>query len=107
MTKAYVLLPGKSEWEPIEIKEHDDYNRILCGWMEGVHMSPKFTIYVNEEGKLNNFPPTAYWVHDGNVHDTIVGPIILIGPPDKKCNDTDATPEMLEEAKKFLHYPVI
>lgn len=105
--KGYVLLPGKTEWEPVEINEHNDFNKIVCGWIEGVPMSPKFTIYVNEEGKMKGFPPTAYWVFDGNVHDTLVGPVLLVGPPDRKCDNTDATLEMIEEAKKYLHYPVI
>ena len=60
------------------------------------------TMYVNEEGKLEGLPiniRASRFAHTGGHwhRDVIVGPAVLIGPPDKDGNDTPLLLDTVEE----------
>jgi len=58
------------------------------------------TMYVNEEGKLKRLPVnpigTVLARLAGGLHDTIVGDVVLVGPPDKHGEDTSLAGEWVE-----------
>ena len=104
MTKAYIRNPGSGKWMPAIINGYNDINAAVGGYIEAVPLSQDFTLYCNEEGKLNDLEPNAYWIVNGRPHDTLVGSLVLMGPVDEDGEDTDATPEMLTLVDKHLAF---
>ncbi len=104
MTKAYIRNPGGDKWMPAIINGYEDINAAVGGFIEAVPIASGFTLYCNEEGKLTNLDPIAYWVVNGEPHDVLVGSLVLIGPPDEEGEDTDVTPEMLDLVGKHLAF---
>jgi hypothetical protein len=88
----------------LEKSDLDAYRQIVGGNLEVTTLvSPPASLYVNEEGKLNglafNHRATALlWVHNSAYRDrdVLVGPAFILGPPDRRGDDTSA-PEYLVE----------
>ena len=101
--KCIVLRPGKpAEWDVITGLK--DLQGHVGGLIEAAPICPEVcTVYVNEEGKLKDLPPNRLWMHEGHVHDVLVGTMVVLGPPDEDGDDTDATPEMLATLETYLN----
>lgn len=76
------------------------------GWLEGVATDGSCTIYCDEEGKLKRLPvnPVAsvFWMTHGGMipastGDLLVGPVVLVGPPDREGNDTRLALSMVDQ----------
>ena len=102
MTKIYTLQPGQIKWIQGEAKDFHDLQKLVGGYIESVPLAAPVTLYCNEEGKVNALPPTAIWLYEGKPYDLLVGPLVLIGPPDEDGSDTDATPEMLSTVEDIV-----
>lgn len=56
------------------------------------------TMYLNEEGKLDNLPVNylaSIMVIAYGLVDTIVGDVVIVGGPDRRGNDTDLDPKFI------------
>jgi hypothetical protein len=82
----------------------DAYRQIVGGHLQVVNLiQPPASLYLNEEGKLEglavNLRATALlWVHNGayRERDVVVGPAFIVGPPDRRGDDTSAPDDLLE-----------
>jgi hypothetical protein len=82
----------------------DAYRQIVGGNLEFITLTePPASLYVNEEGKLDglafNHRATALlWVHNSAYRDrdVVVGPAFIVGPPDRRGDDTSAPGSLLE-----------
>jgi hypothetical protein len=77
------------------------YQGIVGGWIQGIG-GDGWSAYVNEEGKLmgqsvnvaaNNILAALGWVGAGR--DFVVGPVVIVGPPNAKHDDTDLPDDIL------------
>ena len=103
---AYVMNPGSAEWRAVSVNTLKDMQALVGGYIEAVAVDPedRFSIYVNEEGKLDGLEPCAVWMVDGVPYDVLVGPIVLRGPVDADGDDTIAYPIMRKWAAENLAY---
>jgi hypothetical protein len=98
------LINKNIEWEWIDIKNDlHSIQKIVGGYIELVPI-PGVSLYCDEEGKLKELPPTAYWLNpkDGGIVDILCGNLIVFGPYDENGNETDATDKTLELLNKHL-----
>ena len=98
-------LTNKScNWEWIDIDNNlHEMQKIVGGHIELIPIAG-ISLYCNEEGKLEELPPTACWINpdDGTIIDVLCGNLIVFGPSDQDGNETDATEKTLEILKKHL-----
>lgn len=71
------------------------------GFIEAVSLTDNITMWINEEGKLNDLPvnviATLFYHAAHGPHDIIMGNVILTGGPDEDGNTTEL--DMTELAK--------
>jgi hypothetical protein len=97
------LSPDTPEWTFMDIeRDLASFQQIVGGYAEGVTVCSAAELYCNEEGKLLELPPSALWVVDGKVHDTLMGTVFLTGPIDEDGYETSLTAEGFEGAKKYI-----
>lgn len=90
--------------EQLNQADLDAYRRIVGGNLEAIELeSPRGAIYFNAEGKLEDLPvnprlSTLLYAHntDFRMEDVIVGPGLIVGPPDANGDDQDAPAELVE-----------
>jgi uncharacterized protein DUF3846 len=76
----------------------DGYRQIVGGNLEAVTLvTPPASLYLNEEGKLDGLPfnhraTALLWAHNSAYRDrdVVVGPAFIVGPPDRRGDDTSA-----------------
>ena len=100
--KCAVLYPGAAVWHWTIIKDFTDLQGFVGGYLEAAPICREATLYLNEVGKLHDLPPTAKWMHEGRVHDVLVGPLVAVGPPNGSGDDTNLTPKMLAALQVHL-----
>jgi len=99
--------------EELNSSDLDAYRRIVGGHLEAAELvEPRGAIYFNAEGKLEDLPvnprlTTLMWAHntDFRCEDVIVGPGLIVGPPDTNGDDQDAPAELVEllfNTKRYL-----
>lgn len=99
--------------EQLNKADLDAYRRIVGGNLEAVELeNPRGAIYFNAEGKLEDLPvnprlTTLLWAHnlDFRCEDALVGPGLIVGPPDANGDDQDAPAELVEllfNTKRYL-----
>lgn len=79
-------------------RDLDAYREIVGGNLELVTLVwPPAGIYINEDGKLEGLPvnrraTALWWAHNSasRGRDAIVGPAFVVGPADRKGDDTSA-----------------
>jgi hypothetical protein len=59
------------------------------------------SIYVNEEGKLDNLPVSAIWWYEGKPYDLLRGTLVVCGSGEDG-QDTDLNPKLLEKIKEYI-----
>lgn len=111
-----IVIPSGEEYElrsdEIGSSNLPDYQRRVGGLIEHVGFSqPAASLYVNEEGKINELPMNRratllVWMHNPafRYRDVIVGDALLTGPADEHGRDTNVPDELshaLFEAKRF------
>jgi hypothetical protein len=89
-TKCMIKEPGRP-WVWSTIEDYKDLQKLVGGYLEAPGICPECTVYLNEEGKLKGLEPNMAWVYEGDVHDVLVGTLVVLGPPDDEGNDTDMT----------------
>ncbi|MEU9685379.1 DUF3846 domain-containing protein [Amycolatopsis japonica] len=82
----------------------DAYRQVVGGPLELVNLDrPEAGMYFHGEGKLDGLPVNAratvlLWVHNRAFRgqDMIVGPALLVGPPDANGNDLDCPEDLVD-----------
>lgn len=71
--------------------------KVVGGYIEALPIdSDKATVWMNEEGRLNNLPINTYWTkEDGTLIDSLHGPLVILGPVDAEGDTTELTDEAL------------
>jgi len=90
--------------QQLDKNDLDAYRQIVGGNLEVINfVSPPASLYLNEEGKLeglafNHRATVLLWVHNSAYRDrdVIVGSAFILGPPDRRGDDTSAPDELLE-----------
>jgi hypothetical protein len=111
-----VVIPADED-EPLRqgdigVANTSEYREIVGGYLEAVSLdSPSSTLYVNEQGKLNDLPinPRATMLlraHQPALRffDYIAGDALLTGPVDEQGDDTNVPDEfvnMFFQARRF------
>lgn len=99
MAKGMAIYPDKRVSE-VEVKELADYQHIVDGWIEAVTLSDGSTMYVNEEYTYKFGPDDFNSIASdvaglGGRMDLLIygilGPVVVVGPVDRKGYDTDIT----------------
>ena len=94
MTKKCVVKEPGKPWRWGTIEDYKDLQKLVGGYIEAAPICPDVcTVYVNEEGKLQDLDPNMLWCANGGVHDVLVGTLVVLGPPDEDGDDTDLTPQ--------------
>lgn len=106
--KIAVLRPEVGEWTPEEIAyprgDHEEARRarlkvlqgIVGGYIEVIPVETEgVSVFGNEEAKLIGLTPSAFWHYQGEVVDTICGPVVAAGPSDDEGELTSITDERL------------
>ena len=111
-----IVIPSGEEYElrqdEIGSSTLPDYQRRVGGLIEHIGFNqPAASMYVNEEGKINELPlnrraTLLVWMHNPafRYQDIIVGDALLTGPADEHGRDTNVPDELsrtLFEAKHF------
>jgi small nuclear ribonucleoprotein (snRNP)-like protein len=90
--------------EQLDRNDLDAYRRLVGGNLEVINLErPMASLYLNEEGKLIELPlnPRAtvlLWAHNSAFRgeDIIVGDAFIVGPPDRRGDDTTAPDELVQ-----------
>jgi hypothetical protein len=91
-----IVLPVEGDVTEVEVGDWRDLGKLVGGWIE-IAPTPgaPFTMYVNEEGKINGLPFNARADRLANRYrtweDPLVGPAVLVGPPTAAGDDTEFT----------------
>ena len=88
----------------IDLDAHEGSLKVLQdavdGWVQVVDLSPKLSIWVNEEGKMNGLPyndiATAIYQDRFGAVDIIVGNAVLTGGTDEEGDTIGLTDEQVE-----------
>lgn len=93
--------------------ELEELNRLVGGPIEGLTLCPEASSYIHGEGKMVGLPVNVYGdlivrtllartgrrLHPG---DQIVGPLVVIGPPDRYGEETDVQDEIVDVVRLGL-----
>lgn len=111
-----VVIPASEEYDvrkdDIGSSNLPDYQRRVGGLIEHIGFEqPAASMYINEEGKINELPinrraTLLLWMHNRafRYQDVVVGDALLTGPADGKGNDTNVPDQLLQvifDAKRF------
>jgi hypothetical protein len=110
--RVLVISPGSAvaRLETIE-PELEVFNRLVDGWIEGLSLTADATTYLNTDGKATGLPVNGYadslvrllLAEEGRSllpWDSIVGPVVFLGQPDRAGEDTDVPERLLELARE-------
>lgn len=96
----------KNPFEPAhehQIDEHDELaelQKLVGGYIEAVQLDGLgLTGLINDEGKLKDLTPNVVTARYG----LLVGPVVVVGPPDHEGNETSLTDDQVREAIQFLN----
>jgi hypothetical protein len=104
--KGIAIYPDKRVAE-VELSDLADYQGIVEGWIEAVTLVDGSTLYCNEEYRYKFGPHEVNWIASdvaslgGRPHflfDPILGPVVIVGPPDDEGYDTDIT----DDARRWV-----
>jgi hypothetical protein len=114
-----IVIPADLE-QPARLDQLDKndlqaYRRLVGGNLEVLNLDrPPASLYFNDEGKLIGLPlnPRAtalLWAHNSAFrgHDTIAGDAFILGPPDRRGDDTMAPNELVTLLFHTEHYRVL
>lgn len=88
--------PNEQPKEMYVADELENYQELLEGYMETVHLNGRVWILCNEEGKFINLEPNIPYGRD-----ILVGNIIFVAS-DEEGDFTDLTDEEIEKIYEFL-----
>lgn len=107
MSRAiHVTGPRASDWHEIDVPDVNSLETLqglVGGLIEALPIdSDKATVWLNEEGKIHELPPSCYWMEPGRARilDILMGPLVLQGPADDEGNITPLTDEALAYIKE-------
>lgn len=75
-----------------------DLQKIVGGYIEAVCIDDRYTVYVNEEGKLLGLDPTMLWLEG---QDILRGPVVFDGAPTRAGNSSQLKGKAAEAAAEF------
>jgi len=92
---AVITTSGAVQWHHGR-PTYDDLNAAVGGYLEGVPtrdasgaLDEGYTAYCNEEGKLKRLPHNPAATRFTRIAgDVLVGPVVIVGPPDDEGDDT-------------------
>ena len=103
--KVAVLTPGSPEFVWRNLTSNlKTLQTLVGGLIERVPVpetEDDASIYVNEEGKLDNLPVSAIWWFENKPYDLLRGTIIVCGQ-DENGEDADLEPKLLERVRQFV-----
>jgi hypothetical protein len=91
-----VVIPVDGEPQEVEVEDWRGLGELVGGWIQ-IAPTPgsPFTMYVNEEGKIEGLPFNAQADAIANRYrhwsDPLVGPAVIVGPVTPAGNDTEFT----------------
>lgn len=106
-----VHVSGKTENFEIDMKEDETglhaLQKAVSGFIQGVQLRVNVTMYVNEEGKLENLPhnqmATLLWQHfSGVTQDTICGAAVIMAS-DEEGALVDMHPATRSEFERVIN----
>lgn len=101
--KTYLKIPVEGKPEPVVIEDGIDELSILQdavgGKIEGVGISQGHTIYVNEEGLLDQLPHNQFASVVANTY--LVGDAIMVGPVDDEGETESVFPSIVETLTSY------
>ena len=104
MAKGWLLTMESHEWQPVEVADYKAISAFIGGHIESIGVDAPVTVYCHEEGKLIHLLPTALWIdpRDGELVDTLCGPVLLLGEADDDGNDTDLSEANFRAARRHI-----
>ena len=96
-----VDLPDDMESQVMKLQE------IVGGWIEHVALPHNHNGFINEEGKLKGLPWNHFatelrrLAHRLSPSETIVGPVVIVGPVDSNGDHSSVTDEFIEYLKRL------
>jgi hypothetical protein len=104
--KVAVLTPGSPEfvWRNLTANLKT-LQTLVGGRIERVPVpetEEEASIYINEEGKLDNLPVSAIWWFENKPYDLLRGTIVICGSDDSDGSDADLTPELLAKIRQYV-----
>ena len=103
--KVAVLTPGSPDFVWRNLTPNlKTLQTLVGGLIERVPVpetEEEASIYVNEEGKLDNLQVSAIWWFENKPYDLLRGTLVVCGSSDDGEN-TDLKPEVLEKIKKYI-----
>ena len=102
-----ILIKSNGSWKMIEQKDFslEDYQKIVGGWVEYVHVYDDIAMFCNEEGKIKNLPvnniATQYIKSKQPFDDVICGDVIF-SKTDEEGEDVDLTLEEINDVIDFI-----
>ena len=109
MREALIIQPdGEVTLAHIET-DYPGINRALeAQWIEAIYAADH-SFFLDEEGKLAQRPqnPVAEAIYKGlggalRADDFLVGPVLILGPPDQDGDSTDVSPELVALIHEIL-----
>lgn len=97
-----VIEPSKPP-EIRDINGYDELKKAIGGWLEAAPFPPRYSAFINEEGKMLNLPVNMLATHLCNtlglgLHpgDRINGTMVILGPVDDEGNKTSLPQETID-----------
>ena len=76
--KAFYLKPGESG-EFIEFENKlEEFQRLVGGYIQCIHLTDEIDIILDDEGKLKGYEPNRVWLYEGKPIDIFVGNILFV-----------------------------
>lgn len=99
---------GTDPNQPSPITFGNELRGIVGGWLEAIQLTPKLTMYINEQGKLQGLPFNPHATRIAHyyclpIDDFIVGTAVIIGGPDEHGNDTPLAPDLHMELMEIAY----
>ncbi len=99
MSETIIHIPagGDATIQQVDAITLDTIKNFVGGYIEGLNLSARVSLYVNEEGFLHLLPPNRVFTRfDGNKV-PVVGDAVLMGFDPSTGADHGLTPEQAEE----------
>jgi len=98
--------PTAADWkvETKEFRQGEDelawYQKQVGGMIQVVPLEGNIIAVCNEEGKIENLPPSVAWMFQGMVHDIMVGNVLVLRS--KAPNMVSIQEEDIPKVKRIL-----
>lgn len=105
LIRVIILEAGNPEAKIVERFEHslENLQTVVGGYIEAVSVNESITIWLNEEGKLQELPPNFYLIGNGSPFDIVVGDVIITGTDGEGNTIGLSDEEVTEIQERFIN----